>query len=68
MFNNFGFTKREIIVLTTLGVFMLAITLLFEFTSFEMTEGWEMLFFAFIGFPLGLLIATDPQRIKRKDK
>jgi uncharacterized membrane protein len=62
MFEKMGFTKREIIVLVVLGVMMFVLTLLFQFTSFETTEGWEVFFLVFIGFPLGLMIATDSER------
>lgn len=61
-------TKREKIFLIVMGVMMLILTLLFQFTSFEITEAREVAFLVFIGFPLGLLIATDPERIKRKEK
>lgn len=63
-----GLTKREIIFLVVMGVLMLVLTILIQFTKFEITEGWEVVFLVFIGFPLGLMIATDPERIKRKEK
>jgi hypothetical protein len=30
-----------------------------------MTEGWEVFSLIFIGFPLGFMIATDPERIEK---
>jgi len=59
-----GLTKREIIVLIVLGVLIFILTLLFQFTNFEMTEGWEVFLLVFMLFPLGLMIATDQERIK----
>lgn len=58
-------TKREIIFLTTLGVLMITIALLYQFTSFKMTEGWEVALLIFIGFPLGLWTALDPERLEK---
>jgi hypothetical protein len=60
-----SFTKREKIFLSVMGVLMFILALLFNFTAFEMTEGWEVFFLVFIGFPLGLMIATDPERIRK---
>ena len=57
-----GFTKREKIFLAVMGVMMFVLTLLFQFTNFEMTEGWEVFLLVFVLFPLGLMIATDPER------
>lgn len=61
-----GFTKREKIFLAVMGVMMFVLTLLFQFTNFEMTEGWEVFLLIFVLFPLGLMIATDPERIKKE--
>lgn len=55
-------TKREKIALIVLGVTMIVLTILFQFTSFEMTEGWEVFLLIFIGSPLGFMIATDSER------
>jgi hypothetical protein len=65
MIEKLSLTKREKIFITALGVLMLILALLFNFTAFEMTEGWEVFFLVFIGFPLGLMIATDPERIRK---
>jgi hypothetical protein len=65
---NNPFTKRESITLVILVVFMFLIAALIQFTSFEMTEGWEYFFTVFLGFPLGFYIAIDPERIKRNGK
>jgi cadmium resistance protein CadD (predicted permease) len=59
-------TKREIIFLITLGVLMITVSLLQQFASFEMTESWEAFLLVFIGFPLGLWVAIDPERVKNK--
>ena len=61
-------TKREIILLIALGVLMFTLALLYQFTSFEMTEGWEMLLATILFFTLGPYIALDPERLKRKGK
>lgn len=58
-------TKREIIFLIALGVMMFTIALLKKSTSFEMTEGLEYFLTVFIGFPFGLWVALDPERIRK---
>jgi len=58
-------TKREIIFLAVLGALMIVIALLYRFTSFKITEGWEVALLVFITFPIGFYIATDPERIKK---
>lgn len=66
MSNNL--TRREIFFLIVLGAMAFLLVVLETFTSFEMTEGWEVFFLVFIGFPLGLFVAFDPERLKSKDK
>lgn len=48
-----------------MGVLMITIALLYKFTSFKMTEGWEVALLIFIGFPLGLWTALDPERLEK---
>ena len=55
-----GFTKRDKTVLVLVGI--LAIILLP--IPQEVINDWEPLFLIFIVFPLGLLVATDPERRK----
>jgi uncharacterized membrane protein len=62
---NHNLTRREIFFLIVLGVMVLVLVILEKFTSFEMTEGWEVFFLVFIGFPLGLFVALDPERLKK---
>lgn len=62
---NHNLTRREIFFLIDLGVMAFILVVLETFTSFEMTEGWEMFFLVFIGFPLGLFVALDPERLKK---
>ncbi len=62
---NHNLTRREIFFLVVLGAMTLILVLLSNFMSFEMTEGWEMFFLVFIGFPLGLFVALDPERLKK---
>jgi len=62
-----AFTKREKIIFIAIGLIIFTFAFLLQFTAFEATKGWEVLFLIFIVFPIGLLIATDPERIK-KDK
>lgn len=56
-----GFTKRDKTVLVLVGI--LAIILLP--IPQEVINDWEPLFLIFIVFPLGLLVATDPERRKK---
>jgi hypothetical protein len=51
-----------------MGGLIFILTILTQLTSFEITEGWELAILIFVGFPLGLYTATDPQRINRKEK
>jgi len=60
MLKNMGFTKRDKTVLVLVGI--LAIILLP--IPQEVINDWEPLFLIFIVFPLGLLVATDPERRK----
>jgi hypothetical protein len=62
---NHNLTRREIFFLIVLGVMVLVLVVLEKFTSFEMTEGWEVFLLVFIGFPLGLFVALDPERLKK---
>jgi uncharacterized membrane protein len=62
---NHNLTRREIFFLIVLGVMAFVLVILEKFTSFEMTEGWELFFTAFIGLPLGFFVALDPERLKK---
>jgi hypothetical protein len=62
---NHNLTRRQTISLIFLGAFMFILALLFQFTSFKMTEGWEVTFLVFILFPLGLYIGLDPERVRK---
>ena len=62
---NHNLTRREIFFLIILGAMALILVLLKKIKSFEMTEGYEVFFIAFIGLPLGLFVALDPERLKK---
>jgi len=59
--NNISLTKRE---KTTL-IIAAFIAIAFIFIPQQVLDGWEVLFLLLIVFPIGIYIATDPERIKK---
>jgi hypothetical protein len=55
-------TKREKIFLIVCGI----LVFIFAFIPQETLNDYEPLILIFIGFPLGLMIATDPERIRKQ--
>ena len=51
-------TKREKVFLGILGVLAIA----FLFIPQHVINDWEIVILLFVAFPLGLLVATDPER------
>lgn len=60
--NNLGLTRREKTALI-IAAFFAAI---FLFIPQQVLNEWEYLYLFLVVFPLGMYIATDPERIKRK--
>lgn len=60
--NNLGLTRREKIAL----IIAASLALLFLFIPQPVLDEWEYPYLFFVVFPLGIYIATDPERIKRK--
>lgn len=60
--DNLGLTRRE---KTTL-IIAAFLTIAFIFIPQQIIDGWEVLFLLLIVFPIGIYIATDPERMKRK--
>ncbi len=56
-----GFTKRDKTVLVLVGILVIILLPIPQ----EVINDWEPLFLIFIVFPLGLLVATDPERRKK---
>lgn len=61
MFNNMGFTKRDKIVLVLVGIL---VVILIQIPQ-EVINAWEPPILIFVVFPLGLMVATDPERRKK---
>ena len=62
MLNNMGLTKRERVAL----VIAAFLAVIFLFIPQQVLNEWEYLYLFFIVFPLGMHIATDPERAQRK--
>jgi hypothetical protein len=59
--NIYGFTKREVKAL----IIAACIAVIFIFIPQEVLDGWEILYLFIVVFPIGIYIATDPERIDK---
>lgn len=55
-------TRREKIALIIAAFFAFA----FIFIPQQILDGWEVLILLLVVFPIGIYIATDPDRMKKK--